>query len=410
MVLENYFPPDIRVEKEARSLLGAGHNIFLLSVGKEGMRPVEDVNGITVIRILPPQNLIKRVLGTFSFSILFESKFWRKNLEKVIKKYKIDIIHCHDLHLVKTSIYCAKKFDIPIVADLHENFPVSTKAWRSERTTLKTLIYSRWIFPYPIWVYKKLEKLTLQKVTRIITVIDEGKDLYINGYHLPNKKITVVMNTEDLKAFNETKTSASLVSNLENNFVITYIGYFGPDRGVDTAIKSMPKIIQRIPTAKLLIVGGKGFEGHDEQLKMMCKELKVEDHVIFTGWVDIELVPSYITSSDVCLVPHYANEHRNTSIPHKLFQYMSMKKPVIVTDCRPLKRIVEECNCGIVIPSRNHNKMAEAVISLYENKNIRESLGENGRKAVYEKYNWENEGKKLVDLYKEIEKEYRGKK
>ena len=79
---------------------------------------------------------------------------------------------------------------------------------------------------------------------------------------------------------------------------------------------------------------------------------------------------------------------------------MAMKKPVILTDCKPLKRIVEECDCGLVVPSGDYNEMAEAVIRLYKDKEYSRKLGENGRRAVEEKYNWENEAKKLCELYK----------
>ena len=85
---------------------------------------------------------------------------------------------------------------------------------------------------------------------------------------------------------------------------------------------------------------------------------------------------------------------------------MAMRKPVIVTDCKPLKRIVEECDCGIVVPSGDYNEMAEAVIRLYKDKEYARKLGENGRRAVEEKYNWENEAKKLCKFYGKRGKKY----
>ena len=81
---------------------------------------------------------------------------------------------------------------------------------------------------------------------------------------------------------------------------------------------------------------------------------------------------------------------------------MAMRKPVIVTDCKPLKRLVEECDCGIVVSSGDYDEMAEAVIRLYKDREYARKLGENGRRAVEEKYNWENEAKKLCELYKRL--------
>jgi len=398
MVLESYFPPDIRVEKEAKALISAGYEIYLLSLGKKGMPERENINGINIIRIFPPQNFLGKAWRYSWFSIFFDNPLWKRCLQNVIKQYEIDIVHVHDLPLVKTAISVAKKFDIPVIADLHENYPEAVKAWRKRKMGLKSKILNA---VNPVWRWKRLEKSVLQRVDRVITVVDEAKEHYVNDCGIPPQKVTMVMNTEDLEEFDKLSVDKSLIKKYENNFVISYIGGFGPHRGIDTAIRSMPKILKEIPDAKLLLVGGMNSE-YERYLKKLCKDLKVENIVEFTGWVDFSLVPSYIAASDICLVPHYASGHTNTTIPHKLFQYMAMRKPVIVTDCKPLKRIVEECKCGIVFPSGNHEKMAEAVIKLYKNIDYARMLGENGRKAVETKYNWKNEAKKLIELYSNL--------
>ena len=87
------------------------------------------------------------------------------------------------------------------------------------------------------------------------------------------------------------------------------------------------------------------------------------------------------------------------AIPHKLFQYMAMRKPIVATDCTSLKRIINECECGVIITSGDHKKIAEAIISLYNNKKCARKLGENGKEAVVKRYNWKIEAEKLRKLY-----------
>lgn len=400
MVLDSYFPPDIRVEKEARALISAGHRIFLLSLGKEGMPAVENINGINVIRVFPHESFLNRVWISFWFNVFFDDSLWKRSLEDVIKQYGIEIVHVHDLPMVKTAAPVAKKLNIPIIADLHENYPEGIRAWRKVKSSWKRKIFN---IVSPVWRWKRLERSMLQRVDRIITVVDEAKEHYINDCGVSPEKITVVMNTEDLEEFSNLEIDESLVTNYKNNFVISYIGGFGQHRGVDTAIKSMSNVLEEMPNAKLLLVG-KGSKVYEEELRELCKDLNVENNVECTGWVDFRLVPSYIALSDVCMVPHHASGHTNTTIPHKLFQYMAMRKPVIVTDCKPLKRIVEECDCGIVVPSGDYNEMADAVIRLHEGKEYARKLGEAGRGAVEEKYNWKNEAKTLCELYSRLEK------
>lgn len=398
MVLERYFPPDIRVEKEARALISAGHKIFLLSLGKEGMPSVEDVNGINIIRIFPPESFLNRVWRFLWFNVFFDNPLWKRSLKDIIKLYKIDIVHVHDLPMVKTAISVAKKFNIPLIADLHENYPEGVRAWRKVKMSLISKCFK---LLSPIWKWKRLERSVLQHVDKIITVVDEAKNHYVNDCGVSPEKVTVVMNAEDLEEFGNLEIDESLVTKYENDFVISYIGGFGPHRGIDTAIKSMPKVLEEIPDARLLLVG-KGSGEFDKEMNELCKDLNVENNVVFTDWVDFRLVPSYIALSDVCLVPHHASGHTNTTIPHKLFQYMAMRKPVIVTDCKPLKRIVEECDCGIVVPSGDYKEMAEAVIKLYKDSELATKLGANGRNAVEGKYNWKNEAKKLCWLYERL--------
>jgi glycosyltransferase involved in cell wall biosynthesis len=410
MVLEGEYPPDIRIEKEARTLVSEGHKIFLLSLEKPGKKEYEVVEGINVIRINLPKSFVKKALKIISFSISFESKFWRKALEKAVKEHKIDVIHCHDLPLVKTTTRVARRLNIPIIADLHENFPEGVKAWRKEKISFKMRMYNRLIYPYPIFMYKRFEKSLLKKVDKIITVVDEAKEHYIKDCGISSDKITVVMNTENIKTFEGMEIAKSIVKKYRNSYNISFVGFLAPHRGIETAIRSMPKILEKIPNAKLLLIGGKGYEGYEDKLIKLCKELKVTDNVEFVGWVEFSKVPSYITASDICLIPHNASGHTHTTIPHKLFQYMIFKKPVIVTDCIPLKRIVEECKCGVVIPSKDHNELAKGVISLFENKEYAKQLGENGRKAVKQKYNWENAGTNLVGLYRSLGDENIGSK
>jgi glycosyltransferase involved in cell wall biosynthesis len=154
-----------------------------------------------------------------------------------------------------------------------------------------------------------------------------------------------------------------------------------------------------VPSALLLLVG-KGKNA--EQLKKLTSELGLEDVVEFTGWVDFRLVPDYIKASSVCLVPHESNPHTDTTIPHKIFQYMLLEKPMVVTDAKPLKRIADETGCGLVVPSNDPVSMAQAICRILEDPNLQEELGKKGRKAALERYNWAIESEKLISLYEEL--------
>ncbi|MDZ7345428.1 MAG: glycosyltransferase WbuB, partial [candidate division KSB1 bacterium] len=93
------------------------------------------------------------------------------------------------------------------------------------------------------------------------------------------------------------------------------------------------------------------------------------------------------------------NSANDSTIPHKLFQYMLLEKPVLVSDAAPLKRIVEECKCGKVFRSDDPKHFSDMIQTLYESS---ESYGANGKRWVEKKYNWENTSKNLITLYSSI--------
>lgn len=399
MILESFFPPDIRVEKEARRLIESGHEVFLLTLCNDNDTVKEIINGIHVFRINFNYNIIKRAVNFSLLITFFINYFWYNNIDSFVEKYKIEIIHVHDLPLVKTGLIVARKHKIPIIADLHENYPEALKEWRkAPHPPYLKLLHS---FTSPSR-FTRMALTILPKVDHIIAVIDEGKKIYSLDYQISDDRITTIMNTEDLNYYDSISIHQKIVNKYANNFVMLYVGGFGPHRGIETAINALPEIIDKIPHAKLLLVGGGGSPEYAITIHDLCKKLKLENNIEFTGWVNFNHVPSYIACSSVCLIPHLASGHTNSTIPHKLFQYMAMKKPIITTDCLPLKRIVEETNSGIVVPSGISSSMAQAVITLFNNPNMVIQYGENGRKAVETKYNWKIESEKLIRLYKEF--------
>lgn len=403
MLLDRFFPPDIRVEKEARTLLKANHEVFLLSRGKDGVPSEELVEGIRVIREKVPQNLSKRTLRTLPKrgghylwrQVSFVDPFWKKILENAISEYQIEALHIHDLPLVSTGLSVAHKLNIPLIADLHENYPEAVRQSRMTTKPVQRILN----LATPLWRWKRLERFCVQQADRVITVVDEAKQHYVSDCGIPSGKVTVVMNTEDLDYFHSLPIKEDIVKKYQPYFTISYVGGFGWHRGIQTAISAMPEILHQIPNARLVLVG---TGANESDLRELARKKKVEPAVEFTGWQDFNLVPSYISASRICLIPYIRSGNTNASCPHKLFQYMAMGKPVIASSMDSLRRIIIETGSGMTYPSGNTDALAEAVIKIYRDRDLAIRMGEAGKRAVKEKYNWEAEGKKLIKLYKDL--------
>jgi glycosyltransferase involved in cell wall biosynthesis len=210
------------------------------------------------------------------------------------------------------------------------------------------------------------------------------------------QRIFVVGNTEDIDAVDQVEEHAIALPRSE--MVLLYVGGFGPHRGLDIVIRSMPSIIQQIPSALFVVVG----DGPDRQwLEQLANRLGVAQSVRFEGRQPFSLVHNYIHASDVCLVPHLANPHTNATMPHKLFQYMYMEKPVIVSTAIPLARVVTETGAGLIFESGNPDSFARRVFEA-QNRGLRRTLGQRGHTAVKERYNWRYDAQRLNELYRSI--------
>ena len=101
------------------------------------------------------------------------------------------------------------------------------------------------------------------------------------------------------------------------------------------------------------------------------------------------------------LVPHIANESWNSTIPNKLFDYMSHGLPVISSDARPAARIVRETGCGAVYESRDPLALVDAIVSMLDPVH-RVECGLAGFAAVRDVYNWDLDGARLVEAVEAV--------
>lgn len=403
MLLEEVYPPDIRVEKEVKALLGDGHEVYVLSFAGQERPEREMVDGAEVIRrpIRETHDGVRGWVAGLQYLLTYVHRGWTQAASELIESEDIDALHAHDLPVVKTAIKVGEKYDIPVVADLHENWPEAKRYyrkssfWDSVKTNPK-LILARLLKSY--WRLKRFERYSVQHADRVIAIVEEGKTHYVEDCGARPQSVHVISNVVDLDIFRD-PTVRSL--EYEDEFVISYVGTLsGEHRGLASVVEAMPTVVENVENVRLLIVGPKS--GYAERLEALSESLSVEDHVTFTGWVDFEEVPSYIATSDLCTVPHRKNPHTETTVPHKLFQYMAIGKPVIVTDVTPVARIIRDADAGLVVPPDDPSAMADAITTLAQNPQKKSEMGQRGRQAVEKTYNWEVEGEKLRELYRAL--------
>jgi glycosyltransferase involved in cell wall biosynthesis len=398
MLLAQPFPPDIRVEKEAKALNAAGFEVGLLCLRPDPSAPSEEITpyGLQIYRVAVPRPSLwtRQIKG-----ITLMEKGWLEPLRRFIDGFQPHVLHVHDFPLLKTGLTVAEPMGLPVVADLHENMPAAVKVFRLDLDPVRR---AKDILFRNSYLWHRYEKQLLPRCARVIVVVPEAAERF-HDYGLGKDRITVVSNTEDETTFGLDHPLPEILEHYQGQWIATYVGGVASHRGLDTAIQAVPEAAEQIPNFRLVIVGAKG-ERQTKTLLRLVRHLHVEEKVEVLGWQPFEKVSSYIAASAVCLVPHNDSEFTRTTVPHKLFQYMLAGKPVVVSSVRPLKRIVEETKAGLVFEAGNPSSLARAFIRLYQDAELSERLGHNGRQAATGVYAWRHDAQRLIETYRDLER------
>jgi len=379
------FSSDIRVQREAKALLSRGYRVYLLSGSPEELPQFQVVNGINVygIKLLWSRPLLLSIIVNHIMLLFY--------LIRRISKHKIPIVHVHDLHYALIATIVGRILCRKVIYDAHEDYVGMIMGYLQKKGLLRRIYFT--IF---LCYYIFSERIVCRLAKKIIVVVKENESRLIK-LNVPRDKVVVVSNTPDV---NELRKLSISLTGKGRKIVISYVGEISYLRGLDTLIKALPLIIRKNPEIRLLLVGD--GEGAMTELVKMSKQLGIEKQVTFTGWVSFDKAMKYMQESDIGVIPHRSCPQTDNTVPHKLFQYMFYEKPVMVSDVRPLKRIVSETGCGLVFQAGNHEELAERLLETINDASKREEMGEKGRRAVETKYNWDVEQKKLLLIYENL--------
>ena len=396
MVLGQSFPPDIRVEKELSSLIAHNYSVSVLCTDSNALLTVDAFKNAAIYRYIP-NHFLHKLHSKLQMLFNFIHPYFLAGLNRLYKEHPFDAIHVHDLPLANTAIYFKTRShpSVKVVLDLHENYPEAIQVWSAWNKGLKSTIKKYFFNNYKRWI--NYEKLMIQQSDHTIAVVKEMKDRMVDTHGVSDSDISVVSNTEPL-TFKSIPIAADIVQQYKDDFIISYIGGFGPHRGIDTAILGMQHL-KKYAHIKLLLVG-KGSPEVEGMLRLLINKHSLSDQVIMMGWQPFDKVASFIEASDICLIPHHDNPHTSNTIPHKLFQYMSKGKPTLVSTCAPLKRIIEETNSGMVFEAGNPTDFAERVRYMHDHPSLLSDAGKCGQDATASgAYSWENDAQELCKIY-----------
>jgi glycosyltransferase involved in cell wall biosynthesis len=385
------YPWDVRVEKVSRSLRRE-HEVHLVCRNAK-RRPIrEQHDGLHIHRLPMMSWAPARLHAALGFPAFF-NPVWIRAIGRTVRRQRARGLVVRDLPLALTAVLVGRIARIPVVLDMAENYPAMIQdVWDAGRARLGDRLVRN---PRLIGL---VERLAVRLADHILVVVDESRDR-LAAMGVPAAKMSLVMNTPSLERWQEaSEAEGHPRSSRSDRLEIAYLGLLEAPRGLGTAIQAMREVRRRMPGARLMVIGS----GRDAAaFREHARQTGVGDAVEFLGWLDYPEALRRLRGCDVGLVPHHATTSWQTTIPNKLFDYMSLGKPVIVSDARPTKRIVTEEGCGLVFPDRDVAALAEAIVAMGD-PDVRDACGRRGRDAIAARYNWEADEHRLLAAVRQV--------
>jgi len=285
------------------------------------------------------------------FQVPFLLLFAFINLARIVKKKKIDIIHAHWI--------------IPqgFIAVLYK------KLFRKKNLKIICTSHGSDIFGLQNSLMKKIKKWTLNKVDRL-TVVSNAIKGEVNKLNVrEDLPIEVISMGVDPNIFNPNQYDEKIKEkyNIKGPFLL-FVGRLAEKKGVRYLIDAMPKVVQKYPETKLLIIGSGPLEN---ELKNQVKNLNLENNIIFTGAIPNKELPKYYATADIFIGPSVvATGGDREGLPVTYLEAMSSGCVVIVTDLPGNKDIIKEGITGYFVRQKDSKDIEHKVLTILNAKQI----------------------------------------
>jgi glycosyltransferase involved in cell wall biosynthesis len=307
------------------------------------------------------------------------------------------------------------KFDLRVlraIRDIVIHHDINLIHSHDYKSDLFAYLVRRWLWRRPIalistahaWVmlgargefYRRLDLWLMRRFNHLLAVSQATKDeMTAAGVSAAN--ISVVHNAIDTEVWSPLQSTTNLREELGIGQAFPVVGYVGrimPEKDLDTWLHVAVMVAQKYPSARFVLVG----EGRDgttlRHLQKLATTLGISAQVIFTGYRE-SLVPAYATFDIFVLTS------RREGLPNSVLEAMAMGLPVVTTDVAGTSELVLDGATGYVFPQGDVHGIAQAIIALADNHQLRLQMGTDGRKRVEQEFSFTKRLRRVEELYEQ---------
>lgn len=350
--------------KQCASLSDAGVGRVSLFVA-DGLGD-ESWRGVTIRDVGQPR------FGRVGRAVAGSIRMWR-----AVRAAKPDLVHVHDPELLPLA-GALRLAGIHVVFDMHENLP-------------KEILTKTWVAGPARRVLSGIMRLGQRAATRRIPTVFAEKS-YVQDFPATTNSV-VVLN------FPLVDSLLRVQAEKRSTFTVGYIGGVSAERGAPVLLDAVARVRAAGTRAECTLVGP---VANEPELQTLIAQGTAEGWLMAPGRLKPEDGWHSMAQCHVGVAVLQPSENFVDSYPTKLFEYMALGLPVIVSNFPLWRDVVESAGCGIAVPPDDPQALADAIARLATNPPLRQEMGGRGRSAVQAEYRWESEFSKLRRFYERL--------
>ncbi len=390
----------VHVRELTRALHGLGNDVNVLTA-RSGRRGNNNCAAhIREVRLAEPETMMVENLAGIcgaggkhdemvrEIRALLLNRTFYEVIESIHQGKPIDCIYERYSLWSFAASSAAKTLGIPYILEV--NSPLFVEQERYRHLRLKT-------------VARGIEEVCFRQSDAIVAVSEEVRD-YARREGVSSKKIHVVPNAVDPLLFNpatclekdEARTRRELP---QDSYVVGFLGSLKSWHGIRELVEAMNILWADHPDFHLLLVGNGPLRGWVEEL---MQEKKLSDRITITGEVPYTEIPSYLACMDVAVAP-YGRIPDFYFSPMKIFEYMSMARPIIASGIGQIEEILGDGETGLLTPPGDIPGLAGKILYLRYNPDFGRMMGDEARRFILERNrNWNRNAEEVICIAKEI--------
>jgi len=340
-----------------------------------------------------PSNIFIHYIGTAKDTFIYNFKFQANcflYLPRLIERYDIDIVHGNG---TATLFVNPSKLDVPVVNTIHSTIGGQIRTIKETGSKFSQLEFSEKMTLLLGPFLESLEHLYYVKNQYYITVSKFSKSRLVEEKKVKPENITFIYNGVDPTKFSskrrkEAKKHFPMLADIEAPKVL-YLSRFIEKKGISILLKAISSILKREDVH--FIFAGPGKKPDFDKYGIP------QQNYTFLGYINHEETPFLYALSDIFVLPSlYEN------FPISILEAMASEAAVVSTNVGGIPEMIASGYNGILIPPKDVDSLANALIQLIENDHLRKKIERNARKTILRKFTWRRTAKLTVEYYEEI--------